>query len=52
MAGNERSELLVARFQLGERQAFTELVNAWHAPLWRYLRGMAATFWPRYFTLA
>ncbi|MGW9212843.1 RNA polymerase sigma factor [Embleya sp. NPDC055664] len=33
-------ELLVIRCQLGEREAFTELAERWHGPLWRYLRGM------------
>lgn len=40
MARDRRSELLVVRCQLGEREAFTELVEVWHGPLWRYLRGM------------
>lgn len=40
MAGDKHSELLVVRCQLGEREAFTELVETWHGPLWRYLRGM------------
>jgi RNA polymerase sigma-70 factor (ECF subfamily) len=40
VAKDERSELLVVRCQLGEREAFTELVEAWQGPLWRYLRGM------------
>ncbi|GAA4686667.1 sigma-70 family RNA polymerase sigma factor [Streptomyces chumphonensis] len=34
----EDDALLVVRCQLGERQAFTGLVRAWHGPLWRYLR--------------
>ncbi|MFJ4670035.1 RNA polymerase sigma factor [Kitasatospora purpeofusca] len=29
------------RCQLGEREAFGELVDVWHAPLRRYLRGVA-----------
>lgn len=33
-------ELLVIRCQLGEPAAFDELVDRWHAPLWRYLRRM------------
>ncbi|MET8001528.1 RNA polymerase sigma factor [Nonomuraea glycinis] len=33
-------ELLVVRCQLGEREAVTELVRAWHAPVWRYVRRM------------
>ena len=31
-------ELLAVRCQLGERAAFDELIERWHAPLWRYLR--------------
>lgn len=33
-------ELLVVRCQLGEPPAFDELVERWHGPLWRYLRGL------------
>ncbi|MFD1540773.1 RNA polymerase sigma factor [Nonomuraea guangzhouensis] len=33
-------ELLVVRCQLGERAAFTELVAAWHVPVWSYVRRM------------
>lgn len=33
-----REELLVVRCQLGERQAFAELVAAWHPRLWTYVR--------------
>ncbi|MET8338861.1 sigma-70 family RNA polymerase sigma factor [Streptosporangium canum] len=33
-------ELLVVRCQLGEREAFTELVRAWHDPIWTYVRRM------------
>ncbi|MCG5219988.1 sigma-70 family RNA polymerase sigma factor [Streptosporangium sp. KLBMP 9127] len=33
-------ELLVLRCRLGEREAFAELVGAWHGPVWRYVRGM------------
>ncbi|WP_328957845.1 sigma-70 family RNA polymerase sigma factor [Kitasatospora purpeofusca] len=42
-AGSDRRRdaLLVVRCQLGERAAFGELVDVWHAPLWRYLRGVA-----------
>ncbi|MCX4758436.1 RNA polymerase sigma factor [Kitasatospora purpeofusca] len=36
-----RDALLVVRCQLGEREAFGELVDVWHAPLWRYLRGVS-----------
>lgn len=33
-------ELLVVRCQLGEREAFTELVRAWHDPVFTYVRRM------------
>lgn len=33
-------ELLVVRCQLGEPEAFDELVACWHAPLWQYIRRM------------
>ncbi|WP_436760149.1 RNA polymerase sigma factor [Streptosporangium sp. V21-05] len=33
-------ELLVVRCRLGEREAFAELVRAWHDPVWNYVRGM------------
>lgn len=33
-------ELLVVRCQLGEREAFTELVRAWHEPVRAYVRRM------------
>ncbi|WP_237101951.1 RNA polymerase sigma factor [Nonomuraea sp. MG754425] len=39
--GNEG--LLVVRCQLGEREAFRELVAIWHTPLWRYVRGMVGS---------
>ncbi|MER7716250.1 sigma-70 family RNA polymerase sigma factor [Streptomyces flaveolus] len=39
--GNEG--LLVVRCQLGEREAFRELVALWHLPLWRYVRGMVGS---------
>lgn len=29
-------ELLVVRCQLGEREAFDDLIARWHPPLWRY----------------
>ncbi|MFI8529543.1 RNA polymerase sigma factor [Streptomyces aquilus] len=35
--------LLVVRCQLGEREAFRELVARWHPPLWRYVRGMVGS---------
>ncbi|WP_175411689.1 RNA polymerase sigma factor [Streptomyces sp. TRM64462] len=35
--------LLVVRCQLGEREAFRELVRVWHTPLWRYVRGMVGS---------
>lgn len=31
-------ELLAIRCQLGERNAFDELITRWHEPIWRYLR--------------
>ncbi|MCY9783161.1 sigma-70 family RNA polymerase sigma factor [Nocardiopsis sp. EMB25] len=44
MGGDARRDgLLVVRCQLGERDAFRELVRAWHAPLWRYVRGMVGS---------
>ncbi|KNE82324.1 RNA polymerase subunit sigma-24 [Streptomyces fradiae] len=44
MSGDERRDgLLVVRCQLGEREAFPELVRAWHAPLWRYVRAMVGS---------
>ncbi|MFF5248053.1 RNA polymerase sigma factor [Streptosporangium sp. NPDC000095] len=33
-------ELLVVRCRLGEREAFAELVRAWHDPVWNYVRRM------------
>jgi RNA polymerase sigma-70 factor (ECF subfamily) len=30
----------VVRCQLGEREAFAELVRAWHGPVWTYVRRM------------
>lgn len=33
-----RQELLVVRCQLGEREAFDELAERWHLPIWRYVR--------------
>ncbi|WP_433227796.1 RNA polymerase sigma factor [Actinomadura formosensis] len=33
-------ELLVVRCQLGEREAFTELVGLWHVPVWTFVRRM------------
>ncbi|MDT7843356.1 RNA polymerase sigma factor [Streptomyces justiciae] len=35
--------LLVVRCQLGEREAFRELVARWHPPLWRYVRAMVGS---------
>ncbi|WP_433279138.1 RNA polymerase sigma factor [Pseudonocardia xinjiangensis] len=35
--------LLVVRCQLGEREAFRELVAMWHPVLWRYVRGMVGS---------
>ncbi len=33
-----QDELLVVRCQLGDRAAFDELIERWHARLWRYAR--------------
>jgi RNA polymerase sigma-70 factor (ECF subfamily) len=33
-----RDELLAVRCQLGERAAFDDLIERWHAPLWTYVR--------------
>ncbi|MFF7216130.1 RNA polymerase sigma factor [Streptomyces sp. NPDC008238] len=44
MSGDGRRDgLLVVRCQLGEREAFLELVRLWHDPLWRYVRGMVGS---------
>ncbi|MFD5316111.1 RNA polymerase sigma factor [Streptomyces sp. NPDC127098] len=43
MDEDRRGELLVVRCQLGEREAFDELVRLWHPPLWRYVRGMVGS---------
>ncbi|WP_116247780.1 RNA polymerase sigma factor [Nocardiopsis sp. FIRDI 009] len=41
MDGEDRRDgLLVVRCQLGEREAFGELVRVWHDPLRRYVCGM------------
>jgi len=37
------AELLVVRCQLGERDAFDELIDAWQAPLWQYARRVTAS---------
>ena len=37
-----RQELLVIRCQLGEREAFDELVDRWHLPVWRYVRRLVS----------
>jgi RNA polymerase sigma-70 factor (ECF subfamily) len=34
-------EFLAIRCQLGESEAFEQLVARWHTPLWRYIRRMA-----------
>jgi len=34
-------ELLVVRCQLGEPEAFDDLIALWHAPLWLYIRRMS-----------
>jgi RNA polymerase sigma factor (sigma-70 family) len=33
-------ELVVVRCQLGEREAFGELVERWHHPLWSFVHGV------------
>lgn len=33
-------ELLVVRCQLGEPEAFAELVDRWHVPVWTFVRRM------------
>ncbi|WP_075738235.1 RNA polymerase sigma factor [Streptomyces acidiscabies] len=43
MDEDRRSALLVVRCQLGEREAFRELVGLWHTPLWRYVRAVAGS---------
>lgn len=37
-----RQELLVVRCQLGEREAFDELVDRWHPSIWRYVRRLVS----------
>ena len=34
-------ELLVVRCQLGEPEAFDDLIARWHGPLWQYIRRMS-----------
>ncbi len=36
-------ELLTLRCQLGERDAFDELIARWHEPVWQYLRGLSGS---------
>ncbi|MDF3018797.1 MAG: polymerase sigma factor, sigma-70 family protein [Steroidobacteraceae bacterium] len=36
-------ELLAIRCQLGERDAFNELITRWHEPIWRYLRRLTGS---------
>lgn len=43
MSEERHSGLLVVRCRLGERAAFRELVELWHDPLWRYVRGMVGS---------
>jgi RNA polymerase sigma factor (sigma-70 family) len=43
VSGDVRDGLLVVRCQLGEREAFRELVGVWHGPLCRYLQGMVGS---------
>lgn len=35
------AELLAVRCQLGERQAYEELIGRWNRPLWRYARNLS-----------
>jgi RNA polymerase sigma factor (sigma-70 family) len=42
-SGTTRDEWLAVRCQLGEREAFDELVDTWHGPLWRYARRMTGS---------
>lgn len=34
----QRDEWLVVRCQIGERQAFDELIQRWHDPIWKHVR--------------
>ncbi|MFJ4787722.1 RNA polymerase sigma factor [Streptomyces sp. NPDC088794] len=43
MSDDGHGRLLVVRCQLGEREAFHELVHLWHDPLWRYVKGMVGS---------
>jgi RNA polymerase sigma factor (sigma-70 family) len=36
-------ELLAIRCAMGEREAFDELIDRWHEPVWRYLRRMSGS---------
>ncbi len=40
-SGEISDELLAIRCQLGEADAFDELVHRWHAPLWGFLRRLS-----------
>ena len=37
---HSEDELLVVRCQLGEPEAFDDLIARWHGPLWQYIRRM------------
>lgn len=41
MTSDRDDELLAIRCQLGEPQAFDELIQRWNDPIWRYLRRVA-----------
>jgi RNA polymerase sigma-70 factor (ECF subfamily) len=43
VARAREDEWLVVRCQLGERQAFDELIERWGAPIWRYARRLTNT---------
>jgi RNA polymerase sigma-70 factor (ECF subfamily) len=40
-SGRTADELLAVRCQLGEPEAFDELIARWHRPLWQYVRRMS-----------
>jgi RNA polymerase sigma factor (sigma-70 family) len=43
VARAREDEWLVVRCQLGERQAFDELIERWGAPIWKYARRLTNT---------
>ena len=38
--GALEDEWIAVRCQLGEREAFDELIQRWHGPIWQYVRVM------------